>query len=68
MNALRLRAIGSILLCAISLPARSSEPTTKPVISEGNDIGYATVADVLATLKARGLMALPAPDGSVETT
>jgi hypothetical protein len=65
-NALRLRAIGSILLCAVSLPARSSEPSTKPVISEGNYIGYATVADALATLKARGLMALPAPDGSVE--
>jgi hypothetical protein len=66
MNALRLCAIGSILVCAVSLPARSSEPSTTPVISEGNYIGYATVAEALATLKARGLMALPAPNGSVE--
>ncbi len=65
MNALRLCAIGSILLCAVSVTARSSEPSTRLVISEGDYIGYATVADALATLKAQGVMALPGLNGEV---
>jgi hypothetical protein len=65
MNALRLCAASLILLCAVSVPARSSEPSTKPVITEGNYIGYATVADALATLKAQGVMALPGLNGEV---
>src|ERR1700722_13840083 len=65
MNAIRLCAIASILLCAVSLTVRSSEPSTKLVISEGNYIGYATVADALATLKAQGFMALPGINGEL---
>lgn len=65
MNALRLCAIGSIFLCAVSCTARSSEPSSKLVISEGNYIGYATVADAFATLKAQGLTASPGLNGYV---
>jgi hypothetical protein len=65
MNILPLYAIGSLLLCAVSLPARSSQQSTKPVITEGSYIGYATVADALATLKSQGLMALPGLNGDV---
>jgi hypothetical protein len=65
MNILPLFAIGSFLLCADPFPARSFEESAKLVISEGNYIGYATVADALATLKSQGLMALPAPNGDV---
>jgi biopolymer transport protein ExbD len=43
----------------------NSEPSTKPAISEGNYIGYATVADALATLKAQGLMPVPGINGEV---
>ena len=43
----------------------NSEPSTKPAISEGNYIGYATVADALATLKALGLMSVPGINGEV---
>jgi hypothetical protein len=65
MNALRLYARGSILLCAVLLPALSAEQSTKVVISEGNYIGYATVADALATLKSQALMAVPGLNGGV---
>jgi hypothetical protein len=63
MNALRLCAIGSNFLCAASFTARSSEPSNKLVISEGNTIGFATVADAFATLKAQGLTASPGLNG-----
>jgi biopolymer transport protein ExbD len=43
----------------------NTEPSTKPAISEGNYIGYATVADALATLKTNGATALPGFNGSV---
>jgi biopolymer transport protein ExbD len=43
----------------------NSEPSTKPAISEGKYIGYATVADALATLKAQGLMPVPGITGEV---
>ena len=43
----------------------NTEPSTKPAISEGNYIGYATVADALATLKALGLMPVPGINGEV---
>jgi biopolymer transport protein ExbD len=65
MNASRRYALGSILLCAVLLPARSAQQSTKVVISEGNYIGYATVDDALATLKSQGLMALPGLNGEV---
>jgi len=52
MKILSLYAISSFFLCAVSLPARSSEQSTKPVITEGSYIGYATVADALATLES----------------
>jgi biopolymer transport protein ExbD len=39
-------------------------PSTKPAISEGNYIGYATVSDALATLKTNGATALPGFSGS----
>jgi biopolymer transport protein ExbD len=65
MNAIRLCAIASILLCAVSLTVRSSEQSTRLVISEGNYIGYATVADALATLKSQGFMTVPGTDGGV---
>ncbi len=44
---------------------RSSEQTTKLVITEGRYIGYATVADALATLKAQGRTAVPGLNGGV---
>jgi biopolymer transport protein ExbD len=43
----------------------NSEPSTKPTISEGNYIGYATVADAMATLKAQGFLELPGLNGEV---
>jgi hypothetical protein len=65
MNILLFYAISSLLLCAVSLPARSSEQSSKPVITEGSYIGYATVADALATLKSQGFMSLPGLNGDV---
>jgi len=54
------------LLCAISGPARPAEPsTTKLVVTEGRDIGYATVADARANLESLGLKAAPASNGGV---
>jgi hypothetical protein len=43
----------------------NSEPSPKPTVSEGNYIGYATVADALATLKSEGFMPLPGINGEV---
>jgi len=65
MGLSRLFAILPIVFCAISLPVHPSEPSTKPAITEGNYIGYANVADALATLKAQGLMAVPGINGEV---
>jgi hypothetical protein len=65
MNASRLYTLGSILLCAVLLPAWSAEQSTKVVISEVNYIGYATVSDALATLKSQGFLALPGLNGEV---
>jgi hypothetical protein len=59
MNVVSLRAIGLFLLCAISCPTQSQEQTSKLVVTEGHYIGYATVADALATLESEGLMAVP---------
>jgi len=58
-------AIGLFLLCAVSFPSRSSEQPSKLVITEGRYIGYATVADALATLKSQGLEAVPGSNGGV---
>jgi biopolymer transport protein ExbD len=65
MNALRICGIGSILHCAVSFAAPSPEPSTKLVVSEGHYIGYATVADALATLKALGYTALQNTNGDL---
>jgi hypothetical protein len=43
----------------------NTELSTKQAISEGNYIGYATVADALATLKAQGLLPVPGINGEV---
>jgi biopolymer transport protein ExbD len=43
----------------------NSEPSTKLNISEGNYIGYATVAEALAALKSQGTMALSALNDDV---
>ena len=43
----------------------NSEPLTEATISIGNNIGYATVADALANLKAQGFMALPGINGDL---
>jgi len=43
----------------------NSEPSTKLTISEGNYIGYATVADAMATLKSQGFLELPGLNGEV---
>jgi biopolymer transport protein ExbD len=65
MNILPLYAISAFLLCAISFSARPAEQSAKPVITEGSNIGYATVADALATLKSQGFMAVPGLNGDV---
>lgn len=65
MNASHLCASVLALTFLAAPPARSTEPSTELVISEGSYIGYATVADALATLKAQGFIALPALNGSV---
>jgi hypothetical protein len=44
---------------------RSTERAAKLVITEGNYIGYASVADALATLEAKGLTAVPGFNGGV---
>jgi hypothetical protein len=58
-------AVGLTLLCTVAHPARSSEPPTKLVVTEGRDIGYATVADALASLQAQGLTATPGSNGGL---
>jgi biopolymer transport protein ExbD len=63
MDALRLQAIALGLLCLAFAPARSSEPINNVIISDGAYIGYATVAEALAALKAQGLKPLAAPKG-----
>jgi hypothetical protein len=60
-----LYAVSWFLLCAVSFPARSSEQSAKLLITEGNYIGYATVADALATLKSQRAMALYALNDDV---
>ncbi len=56
-------AIGLLLSVAFSLPARSAEQPSKLVVTEGRYIGYATVADALATLKSEGLTGVPGSNG-----
>jgi len=65
MKILSPSAIGLLFLCAVACPAGPSEPSTKLVITEGHYIGYASVADALATLEAKGLMPAPGFDGNV---
>ena len=43
----------------------NTEASTKPAISEGNYIGYATAADALAALKAQGLLSVPGINGEI---
>jgi hypothetical protein len=59
------RAIGLLVFCAVSCTARSSEQPSKLVVTEGRYIGYATVADALATLKSEGLTGVPASNGAI---
>jgi hypothetical protein len=62
MNVLRIFATATLLLCVNIVPVRSSAPSSGVMVSEGGYIGYATVADALATLKAQGLAPEPAGD------
>jgi hypothetical protein len=63
MSKLSPYAIGFLLLGAVSGAAVHSEESIKLVVTEGHYIGYATVADALASLKSRGLAAAPGLDG-----
>jgi biopolymer transport protein ExbD len=65
MRVCRFCVFGSIVLFGLSVSARSSEPSAPLVISEGTYIGYATVADALAALKARGVMEVSSHNGYV---
>jgi hypothetical protein len=56
-------ALGLVLFCAVSLPARSAEQPTRLVVTEGRYVGFASVADARATLESRGLTAVPAVNG-----
>jgi hypothetical protein len=58
-------AITWILFLAVAFPAQPAESSPRLVISEGSYIGYATVADALATMKAQGFLELPGLNGSV---
>jgi hypothetical protein len=53
------------LLILVVVSAHPADWPAKVVVSEGDYIGYATVADAIATLKARGLMEFPAFNGYV---
>jgi biopolymer transport protein ExbD len=63
MDALRLQSIALGLLCLAFAPAHSSEPLNNVIISDGAYVGYASVAEALAALKAQGLKPLAAPKG-----
>jgi len=65
MNRLSSYVIGLFLLCAVFCPALSAEESTKLVITEGHYIGYASVADALATLQSRGLTSQPGENGDI---
>jgi hypothetical protein len=64
-NKLPLYAVSWLLLSAVSFPSRSAEQSTQVDVTEGNDIGFATVADALATLKSQGLAAVPGSNGDI---
>jgi hypothetical protein len=53
------------VLIVVAATARSDNLPTKVVVSESNDIGFATVADAITALKARGLVEIPAFNGEV---
>jgi len=57
-------AVGLSFFCAVAGPAHPAEPPGKLVITEGHYIGYATVADALAALRAEGLTAVPGFNGN----
>jgi biopolymer transport protein ExbD len=65
MNAVRRYVIGLVLLCAVAAPAYSAATLPKVVVTEGDYIGYATVADALATFKSEGFLELPGLNGEV---
>jgi hypothetical protein len=65
MNRLPTRAFGVFLFCALSFPVHAAEQPPKLVITEGRYIGYASVADALATLTSKGLVGSPGPNGDI---
>ncbi len=63
MNNASSYAIGVLLVCAASLAARASPESPKLVVTEGNNIGYASVADALDALESKGLTPTPGLHG-----
>jgi hypothetical protein len=53
------------LLCAGACPTPSSAETTRLIVTEGNSIGYASVADARADLESEGLKPAPGANGDV---
>jgi hypothetical protein len=64
MNTWSSYALGLLILGTVSCPARSDDQSPRLVVTEGRYIGYASVADALATLQSRGLMPTPGANGA----